>query len=100
MDNTVNQSNPEEQGSASAAPNDIDTDSMSLSELLDYRYSLPADERSAVKANSAIAADPRQMFMWSFHCIYQDKPVLVILAGTVLLYHVFKLGVAAVSAIL
>lgn len=100
MDNLVNQPNAEEQGSASTTLNDIDTESMSLSQLLDYRYSLPADERNVVKANSIIAGDPKKMFMWSFHCIYQDRPVLVILAGTVLLYHVFRLGVAAAGAIL
>lgn len=100
MDNPVNQPNPDEQSSVSATPNNINTETLSLSELLDFRYSLPADERNAVKANRVIAGDPKKMFMWSFHCIYQDRPVLVILAGTVLLYHVFKLGVAAVSAVL
>lgn len=68
----------------------IDTESMTLKELLDYRYSLPAEERGSVKANKAIVGDTKKMVVWAFNCAYQDRPVLMILAGTVLLYHGIK----------
>lgn len=68
----------------------VDTESMTLQELLDYRYSLSAEERGGVKANKAIAGDTKKLLAWSFHCAYQDRPILVILAGAVVLYHGIK----------
>lgn len=71
----------------------IDTESMTLPELLDHRYSLPAEDRRSISPNKAIAGSTKKMMIWAFHCAYQDRPVLVILAGSILLYHGIKFAV-------
>jgi hypothetical protein len=75
----------------------INAESMTLKELLDYRYSLPPEERGTVKANQAISGDTRKMMLWAFHCAYQDRPILMILAGSVLLYHGIKFAIDTVK---
>lgn len=94
------QEEPAAAAAAVAAETKVDTESMTLPELLDYRYSLPAEEKSGVKANSSIANNPGKMLLWSFHCVFQDSPILVMLGCAVVLYHAFKFAIDLVQTLI
>lgn len=98
MSNTTPPESEQREAANPDAQTPVNTEAMTLEELLDHRYSLPMDERSSIKVPGHIASNHQKMFLWSFQCIYQDKPVLVILAGSVLIYHALKLAIDVVKS--